>query len=463
MSTELRQWILGLGLALGLMSAQAAEAPKRALQAGEDAAEVAPSGGVLTVEEGTHRLLRQSAVRRVAVGNPGIADVALISPSELLITGKTQGVTSLLLWFKGSARTSAFKIVVTEVENPLLGAESDPELIGAQVSEERLDGQFSNLESHAKARALAGTEAADTSRVQLPNQVLTEIRIAEISKSTLKQFGFNLLLNRLDGSVAVSRPGSLSGATLGAPANGPEPFTAPVVFESASGFLPLQNAFNIVLGNATRNVLGFLSVLENQGLVRTLAEPSLVASSGQTASFLAGGEFPIPVSQGGTSGGIAIEYKEFGVRLSLTPTVLARERISLRVAPEVSELDFSAGVTVAGTSVPALAVRRTDTVVELADGESFVISGLISRNMMANVDKIPFLSDIPILGAFFRSSRYDREERELVMVVTPHLVRAIPAGAEQPELPGAEYDAYKPGFGSLLFEEKGRFDAGLSR
>ncbi len=420
-------------------------------------------GGVLTVEEGTHRLLQQSNVQRVAVGQTDIADVAVISRKELLITGKKQGVTSLLIWYANSAETATYKLVVTAVTDPLSPSESDEDVASVRVTPDRLDGRLSNLRSHARARSLAGENAVDTSYVALPGQVLTEIRIAEISRSTLKEFGFNLLLNRIDGSVAVTRPGTLSSATLGAPPNGEAPFTEPVVFGSDSGFLPLKNAFNIVLGNASRDVLGFLSLLENQGLVRTLAEPSLVASSGQTASFLAGGEFPVPISQGGSNGAVTIEYKEFGVRLSLTPTVLSRDRISLRVAPEVSELDFTAGVSIGGTSVPALAVRRTDTVVELGDGESFVVSGLVSRSMMANVDKVPFIGDIPILGAFFRSSRYDKEERELVMVVTPHLVSAIPAGAEKPALPGEEYDQYDPGFGELLFEEKGRFDAGLSR
>ncbi len=420
-------------------------------------------GGVLTVEEGTHRLLQQSNVRRVAVGKTEFADVAVISRKELLITGKKQGVTSLLIWYADSAETATYKLVVTAVSDPLAPSEMDEDVASVRVTPDRLDGRLSNLPSHARARALAGKEAVDTSYVALPSQVLTEIRIAEISRSTLKEFGFNLLLNRIDGSVAVARPGTLSSATLGAPPNGAEPFTEPVVFGSDSGFLPLKNAFNIVLGNASRDVLGFLSLLENQGMVRTLAEPSLVASSGQTASFLAGGEFPVPISQGGSNGAVTIEYKEFGVRLSLTPTVLSSNRISLRVAPEVSELDFTAGVSIGGTSVPALAVRRTDTVIELGDGESFVVSGLVSRSMMANVDKVPFLGDIPILGAFFRSSRYDKEERELVMVVTPHLVSAIPAGAEKPALPGEKYDQYDPGFGELLFEEKGRFDAGLSR
>src|SRR5690606_15472237 len=162
--------------------------------------------------------------------------------------------------------------------------------------------------------------------------------------------------------------------------------------------------------------------LEGSGFAYTLSQPSLVAMSGQSASFLAGGEFPVPVPMS-NSNNFTIQFKEFGVRLTLTPTVVSANRIILRVAPEVSELDFNNGVSVAGPSVPALNVRRTDTGVQLANGESFVISGLVSTRNQAMVDKLPGLGDVPVLGAFFRSSRIDREERELLMIVTPHLVQ----------------------------------------
>ena len=425
---------------------------------------VAPKDVVL-VEEGTHHLMRERLnVSRVAVGNPEIADVNVINRHELLVTGKTRGVTSLLVWYKGVKQTRAYRLVVKQVEDPLADAsDRDSELDKAEIDDARLGGELPNLMAHDRARAQAGEDATDASHVAVETQVLTEIKIAELSRSTLKQFGFNFLINRLDGTVALTRPGTLSGASI----SNTEDQDGNIVNQSieltsSSGFLPLSNAFNLVLGDATRNILGYLSVLEGQGLVRTLAEPSLVAMTGQTATFLAGGEFPVPVSQG-NSGGISIEYKEFGVRLSLTPTVLGNDRIALKVAPEVSELDFSAGVQVSGTAVPALTVRRTDTMVELGDGESFVISGLVSRNMMTNVDKVPFLGSLPILGAFFKSSRYDRDERELVMVVTPHLVRPLKAGAETPELPGAKYDKYKPGSAELIFMESGEFRSGYSR
>ncbi len=419
---------------------------------------------VVIVEQGTHQLLHENlSVSRVAVGDPAIADVNVINRHELLITGKSTGVTSLLVWYKGIKQTQAYRLVIRPVTDPLTeSGANDPELALARIQPGQVTGQFPNLLAHQRGLRQAGEDPADQSSLAIEAQVLTEIKIAELSRSTLKEFGFNFLINRLDGTASLTRPGTLNGATIVRnDVEGGGSFNS-VELTSGAGFLPLSNAFNIVLGSATRNILGYLSVLETQGLVRTLAQPSLVAMTGQTATFLAGGEFPVPVSQG-NSGGISIEYKEFGVRLSLTPTILGNNRIALKVAPEVSELDFSAGVQVSGTAVPALTVRRTDTMVELGDGESFVISGLVSRNMMANVDKVPVLGSIPVLGAFFKSSRYDRDERELVMVVTPHLVRPLKAGAQTPALPGEEYEKYKPHSTQLILLETGKFKSGFSR
>ncbi|HEY9198123.1 MAG TPA: type II and III secretion system protein family protein, partial [Gammaproteobacteria bacterium] len=228
---------------------------------------------------------------------------------------------------------------------------------------------------------------------------------------------------------------------------------------SASGFLPHSQAFNLVLGNSSKGLLGVFSLLESKGFAYTLAEPSLVTMSGQSASFLAGGEFPIPVSQGSSeSSSVTIEYKEFGVRLTMSPTVLSEDRIMLKVAPEVSELDFAAGVSSGGVTVPALRVRRADTSVELGDGESFVIAGLISQDTMANVDKFPGLGDLPVLGALFRSSRIQKDDRELVMIVTPHLVRPLARGSRLPPLPGERYRTYDKDFADQLFNETGEFE-----
>lgn len=207
-----------------------------------------------------------------------------------------------------------------------------------------------------------------------------------------------------------------------------------------------------------------INALEGSGFAYTLARPSLVALSGQSASFLAGGEIPIPVPSSG-SDTVTIEYKEFGIRLTLTPTIIGRDRIALKVAPEVSELDYENGVRIQDFIVPGLRVRRTDTSISLADGESFVISGLISSTNTSSVSKFPGLGDVPILGAFFRDSTISREEKELLMIVTPRLVQPLAANARLPSLPGEKLRNYDPNWFRMYFLEDGNFDklSGLSK
>lgn len=377
----------------------------------------------LQVPAGSQRLLTPGkSVSRVAVGNPAIADVNIIRGRDVLVTGKLAGRTSLMVWTSGAKQPAEYAVVV--------GSGNDPALV--------------------------------TNPASVNVQVQTDIKVAELSRSTLRQFGFNFIRNQSGRTYGLTRPGGLS--SVGQEAGG-------ITLGSASGFVPLSNAFNLVFGDANRGAAGIVSLLEQRGLVRVLAEPTLVAMSGQTASFLAGGEFPVPVQQGGGStgaagGAITVEFKEFGVRLNLTPTVLANDRIVLRVAPEVSELNFIAAIVTGGVQVPALTVRRTETTVELGDGESFFISGLVSQNTLANVDKLPGLGSLPIIGAFFRSNQFDREDKELVMLVTPHLVKPLRKGAPLPALPGAAYQGYDPSNSRLIFLEQSDLDpaaTGFSR
>jgi pilus assembly protein CpaC len=265
--------------------------------------------------------------------------------------------------------------------------------------------------------------------------------------------GFFLGKNRRNTTLAIGSPGTLSGVGTGGSG-----FT----LNSSSGFLPLNNAFNLIVGNSGSGFLSALSILEANGFAYTLAEPSLTAISGQSATFLAGGEFPVPIrTGGGADSSITIQFKEYGVRLMLTPTVLDANRIFLKVSPEVSELDFNNAVQTGGVAVPGLRVRRTDTSISLGDGESFVISGLVSRNTLSNVDKLPGLGNIPILGAFFRSTRFDVEDKELLMVVTPYLVRPIARDANLPALPGGNLREYQPSFSELFFQTGTQPDTGL--
>jgi len=414
---------------------------------------------VLTVEAGVHKLLRQpGAVKRVAVGDPEIADVTVLNGREVLVTGRKPGITSLLIWPKDGAAAQEYRLRVGPATDPLKAKLVDPETAGTKAdAEDGLTGSVPNLLAHRRAKVGAAVEAKrsiggdkpvtvqDRSSVDLETQVMTEVKIVEVKRNTLKQVGFNFLKNSANTRAGLFTPGAGSQTASGVGTSGIPS--------------PISDAFNLVIGNPADGLLGVLSLLEGKGLARTYAEPTLTAMSGQTASFLAGGEFPVPVPQGGSNNGsITIQYREFGVRLSLTPTVLSRDRIALKVAPEVSDLDFSSGITIGGVAVPSLLVRRTDTTVELGDGESFVISGLVSNNLISNVDKVPWIGDLPILGGFFKNSSVDREQKELVMVVTPRLVRPLSRDARRPALPGAGTDAYKPSFAELMFFETGKYD-----
>ncbi|WP_428309801.1 type II and III secretion system protein family protein [Hydrocarboniphaga sp.] len=466
------KWKSGLLLACMLLSGAA---PAAAPAAAAAPASTIPADHVIQVEAGTHKLVRETAtIRRVAVGEPTIADVNVINGRELLVSGKKLGITSLIVWTGGAP--VEYRVKVGAVKDPMQPSASDPELAGARVEKGySLEGSMPNLIAHRRASLGAANgkdPVADTSVVNLDTQVMTQIKIAEVNRTVAQRYGFNFFKNVSNTTAGIAGPGGLS-SIEGGSASGGGGYNSNTpggyLLGGGSGFVPLQDAFSLVFGNAANGLLGVLSVLEGKGMARVLAEPSLTAMSGQTASFLAGGEFPIPVSQGGGGTGnasITITYKEFGIRVNVTPTVLSRDRIALKVAPEVSDLDYTAAVSINGISVPALKVRRTDTTVELGDGESFVISGLVSTSLVQNVDKVPWLGDVPVLGAFFKSASVDRSSRELIMIVTPHLVRPLAREARLPPMPGAAYDKTKDDYGRLVFEETGDFkptDYGFGR
>jgi len=357
-------------------------------------------------------------IKRLAIGDPNIADVQVVDKHDFLVTGKAEGLTSLLVWTPCS-------------DQPM----STVVRVGSRAV--------------ADAGGAPGNLAAGIS-----NQVQTDIRFVEVSRSKLKQASTSLV-RKGSNTFVLGSPGSLGGLELDSSGN------------LGGKFGTANGGFNIIWGGGSSKWLGFINALEGSGFAYTLARPSLVATSGQSASFLAGGEFPIPVPNGNNDT-ITIQYKEFGVRLTLTPTVMSDKRIALKVAPEVSELDFNSGIRTNNIAVPALTVRRTDTSVMLADGESFVISGLISSSTISNIDKFPFLGSLPVIGALFRASSLDKDDRELLMIVTPHLVQPLAANAALPTLPGEGLRKYDPGFGEFYFLEDGRFDqrkasSGMSR
>ena len=266
--------------------------------------------------------------------------------------------------------------------------------------------------------------------------VAVDVQFAAVSSSTLKALGFNFAKLSGDLQGAIVSPNSLNSASFASGGS------------SVDASVPIQNAFNLFLSAPNRGINAVLSALSSNGLSELLAQPTLLVRSGEQASFLAGGEIPVPVPQatGGNGGTISIQYKEFGVRLSVTPFVLSRDHIVLKIAPEVSELDYASGVQLQGYVVPGLRRRSAETTVELGSGQSFVIAGLSYSSQSVTRDKTPLLGDIPVLGAFFRRQQSQKERQELVIVATPRLVGPTQA-QELPPLPGATATGASESFG----------------
>lgn len=362
-------------------------------------AQAAPKGceafgqlpAIIEIDQGLQQELRLPvAIERVAVGEPKVADVQASGERGVVITAVGQGNTSLMVWT--ACTPSPHKAMV---------------FVRGRASADMAQDSF--------------LPSQDT---QLPSQVQADIRFVEVRRSKYKEAGARLFFKGSNNSL-IGSPGTVPNSTV-------SPGSVPV----AAPQIPLgENVFNFVWGGGSSRFLAMINALETSGFAYTLARPSLTVLSGQTASFLAGGEIPIPVPSAG-SDNVSIEYKEFGIRLALTPTIVNEGRITLKVAPEVSELDYTNAVTIAGTEVPALTVRRTDTSIALADGESFIISGLVSKSTLSKVNKLPGLGNLPILGALFRQSNLTRDETELLMIVTPHLVQPLAVNAKLPPLPG---------------------------
>ena len=388
----------------------------------------------------------------LSIGNPKIADVLPITTKQIYVLGKEVGLTNLLVYGEEGALLAVLDLVVTyDVEglkqrlfellpNEKIGVRA----VGSAVV---LTGTVSKGEKISQVLAIAERfapkQVVNMLSLKGSQQVMLAVRFAEIKRSTVKELGFNLA-GRFGEIFTIStgqRSLSAQGSALDV-INGGSVFTDPTAFVSTL-FSPISNFAFI------------FDALETKGLVKTLAEPNLMALSGETASFLAGGEFPIPTVESVGDGGTAqsVEFKEFGISLAFTPTVLDNGRISLVVTPEASTLDLTIAATIGNTVVPGLKTRRATTTIELGDGQSFVIAGLLQNDYSNNIGQFPWLGDLPIIGALFRSTDFQRNETELVIVVTPYLVKPAKAGT----LIGAA-DLYKPPSDVDLFFH-GRLDA----
>jgi pilus assembly protein CpaC len=372
----------------------------------------------------------------VFVANDTIADVQVRSSTQLYVFGKGAGETTVYATSKSGRVVYAANVRVgnnlSSVSEMLHLAMPDATIQATPMNNlVLLTGTVANPNDVAEAQRLTqayvgdGTQVVTRLRSATPLQVMLKVRIAEINRSMLKKVGVNLL-NRDSGNGHLFGIGQGSPGTINVAKGPANPLTG-VSSETVTGV-----TFNNLVGGTTlglfgrifgTDLLGTLDLMQNDGFVTTLAEPTLTALSGETASFLAGGEFPIPVSQ--ALGSVTIEYKQYGVGLAFTPIVLADGRISMRVRPEVSQLSDAGSVKLNGFIVPALTTRRAETTVELGSGQSFMLAGLLQNSNNNSITKAPFLGDLPILGALFRSTSYQRNETELVIIVTPYLVRPV--------------------------------------
>jgi pilus assembly protein CpaC len=386
----------------------------------------------------------------VFIANDGVADVQIKSERQLYLFGKSGGVTTVyasnkagaIIWSANVRVGSNIDSVDQMLALAMPEAKVSVNTMGTNTF--LLTGTVAAPEDAAEAERLVaafvgeGANVISRLKTATPLQVNLNVRFAEVSRSLVREIGANLTTAdftggfrfgigngrtlgtgayRVDGPLGVGRGVQNPGLILpdGTTIQGPGVNTT----QSGSTLAGIGRLFGL-------DVLGALDLAERVGLVTTLSQPNLTALSGETADFLAGGEFPIPLSQG--LGTTTIEYKKYGVSLAYTPTVLANGRISLRVRPEVSELSSQNAVTLNGFQIPALITRRAETTIELGSGQSFMIAGLMSNNSQNSIDKTPGLGDVPVLGNLFRSTSYRKGETELVIVVTPYLVNPVNDG-----------------------------------
>jgi pilus assembly protein CpaC len=403
---------------------QAADQPSPAV-APRGGAQIPANGGRITLEVNKGTLVRLSGpAATVFVANPDIADVQVKSPTLVYISAKAPGETVI---YAVDASDSVLLNASILVEHDVSRLRSSLRQLapGERVAADSVDGNLvlSGVVSDAgqadKVRALAasiageakGSQVINRMTVATPNQINLQVRIAEVDVNVLKDIGvnWNKALNSANSTVSFMT-------------NNPV---------SVMGELTNNLRVGKLVGQA---VSATISALTDEGFITSLAEPNLTAMSGQTASFLAGGEFPVPINGSSAATGgfptITVEYKSFGVSLAFTPTVIDAQHLNLRVRPEVSELTTNGAVSVpltatATVTIPALTVRRAETSVELASGESFALAGLLQHTSTQLVSKVPWIGDIPILGAVFRSDRFQRGETDLVVIVTPYLVQPV--------------------------------------
>ncbi len=413
-----------------VLSADAAQAPSHSERTATQS-----GASILTVTVSKSVVLEHSdGVRRISISNPEIVEAVAVSSTELLLNGKSAGDTTLMMWDTGGKRLSFDIHVALNTSNldavrDELSREVGPNIsLSLEGGNVFLRGTADNQIAADRAANIAGTlgKVINLLRVVVPSsqpQILLKVRFANVSRSASSQLGFNFVSGNQKGwgGTTTGQFGQLPGSSS---------------TSNTNATLSLTDLLNVFYFRPDLDIGAMLQALEARSLAQTLAEPNLLAVSGQSASFLAGGEFPFPTIQGGASGvgQITVQFKEYGIRLTFFPIVTPRGTIQMTVTPEVSSLDYANGLTVSGYTVPGLATRRVTTQVELQNGQSFVIAGLLDNELSQQLDKIPGIGNIPVLGKLFQSRSVSKSKDELLVLVTPELVRPIPGGAPPPEV-----------------------------
>ncbi len=388
-------------------------------------------------------------VQRVAVGVGDIVEAMAVSPTEIMLSGKAPGETSLIIWdirggrqfFNVTVRPSnltngdTLDSIRRELRTELPNQNVRVTLDNGNIF---LRGTVKDLTSSQRAVEIASIagKVVNLMDVNVPSsdpQIMLKVRFESVDRNKETQMGINLFNLGLGNAIGAVTAGGVPAPVVSGGGGGGGGGGG---FSGSGGTASLQNEENIVAFFPGLNVGAVLEDMETKGISQSLAQPNIVAMNGKEASFLAGGEFPYPVVSG-TSGGtaaVSIEFKQYGIRLNFIPTVTPRNTIKLQVAPEVSALDYGNSVTISGFAVPGLTSRKVNTEVELQDGQSFMIGGLLDNTISDTFQKIPFLADIPILGKLFQSETKQKNNTELIVIVTPELVGPIPAGTPLPEL-----------------------------
>jgi pilus assembly protein CpaC len=428
-----------LAVAMCLALPASAQGPRDPARTGDPSVDTAvPS--LLVVAGGSTVVRTTFPVTRISVTNPEIADAVVVDPNEVLVDGKTAGTVSLIVWGKGQMQQYA---VVVFPPTPSLQRQLKTlfpgEDIRVNVADEAivLSGTVKTNTVAVRAVEIAEKSSAKSKIVNLlqvagndlGQQVMLQVRVAEVSQRALFEVGTSLFT----GAAHKNWAGRISTNQFAEP--GFEQPIADAASSTASGesSLSFSDFLNLFVLNTRYDIGAVIRALKSRGFFQSLAEPTLIAYNGQEASFLAGGEVPVPIVQGNT-GAVTVTYKEFGVRLTFRPTV-SGDVIRIKVRPEVSSLDFGNGVTMQGFRIPALTTRRAETDVELRDGQSFAIGGLLNNISQTDRSQIPVLGDLPVIGYLFKSKAERKERTELVVIITPRLVQPLNAGAGPPPLP----------------------------